>query len=203
MLLQAALGAERVDDLFDAVVDAAQRLELLLPVDPVGVLVVERQVFGFADEARLVGDVALVEAFGAVVRQPRALEPVVLARRRLGPGGAAEVAVRGRVVELQVEGLFGRRVDEFFGRQLGQLVGLVVAGQAVERRERAAGVVADSVFAGFPAAGVAVGAVDLAVVVERVAVVDSGWSRRPRPCARSSSRAALPSGRCRALRRSR
>ena len=56
-------AAQRVDDLPDAVVDRAQRLELLLVVDAVGVLVVQGQVFGFADEAGLVGDVALVEAF--------------------------------------------------------------------------------------------------------------------------------------------
>ena len=44
--------AQRVDDLFDPVVDRAQRLELLLVVDLVGPLVGRGQVFGFADEAR-------------------------------------------------------------------------------------------------------------------------------------------------------
>jgi len=87
---QAVQLTERVDDLFDAVVDRAQRLELLLVVDLVGVLDARRQVFGFADERRLVADVALVEPFRAVVRELRALEPVVVARCRLGaaPGRA-------------------------------------------------------------------------------------------------------------------
>ena len=66
---QPAHPAEGVDDQSDAVVDGAQALELLLPVDAVGVLLVQGQVRGFADEAGLVGDVALVEAFGAVVGQ--------------------------------------------------------------------------------------------------------------------------------------
>ena len=54
--------AQRVEDQLDAVVDVAQRLELLVPVDAVGVDLVEGQVRRVADEARLVGDVALGEA---------------------------------------------------------------------------------------------------------------------------------------------
>ena len=115
---EAAGHPQRVEHPFDAVVDPAQGLQLLLPVDAVGVLVVEAQVFGFADEAGLVGDVALVEPFGAVVGETRALEPVVLAGRRLGPGRAAEVAVGGGVVELQVERLFGRGGEDFVRGQL-------------------------------------------------------------------------------------
>ena len=89
---------------------------------------------------------------------------------RRAPSRAAEVAVRGGVVELQVEGLVGRRFGDFAGRQFGQVIGLVVAGQAVGRRERAADVVADVVFARLPAARVPVGAFDRAVVVHQVAV---------------------------------
>ena len=57
--------AQRVDDQFDPVVDRAQRLERLVVVDAVGVDVAEREVRRFADEARLVADVALVEAFAS------------------------------------------------------------------------------------------------------------------------------------------
>ena len=101
----------------------------------------------------------------------RAGEGVVVAGRRLRPGRAAEVAVRGRVVELQVEGLSFRRPLHLFAGDPGEDVGLVQAGLAVERREGAAEVVARAVFARFPAAGVPERPVQHAVVVERVAVV--------------------------------
>ena len=126
----------------------------------------EREVRRFADEARLVGDVALVEALRAAVWERRAVERFVVARRRLRPGRVAEVAVGRGVVELQVEGLFRRGPLQLLGGDVGRGVGLVVAGLAVERGEGAADVVAGAVFAGFPAAGIAEGAVDLTVVVE-------------------------------------
>ena len=105
---QAVLRTQCVEQRFDPVVDRAQRLQRLVVVDAVGMDIREREVRRVADEARLVADVALGEAFGAVVRQGRALEPVVVARRRLGPCRVAEISVRGGVIELQVEGLFGR-----------------------------------------------------------------------------------------------
>ena len=152
MFFSLPVGAEGVDDLPDAVVDVAQGLELLLPVDAVGVPVVEGEVARFADEPGLVGDVALVEAFFGVVRQRR--PGTSRSGAAPAPGRpAAEVAVRGGVVELEVEGLFGRRWPDFGGRDVGQRVGDVVAGLAVGRRERAADVVADPVFAGFPVPG--------------------------------------------------
>ena len=157
---QPVQGAEGVDDLLDAVVDRAQRLQRLLVVDAVGMDVGWREVRGFADEARLVVDVALVEALRAAVGERGADEGVVVAGRRLGPGRAAEVPVRGGVVELQVEGLFGGGRRPALRRRCGEDVGLVEAGQAVKRGERAAEVVALSVFARVPAAGVAEGAVD-------------------------------------------
>ena len=103
--------------------------------------------------------------------QRRPGEGVVVAGCRLGTGRAAEVAVRGGVVELQVEGLFSGVPPSLRGDAV-EGVGLVVAGQAVERREGAAEVVRSAVFARFPAAGVAdTGRSSRAVVVERVAVV--------------------------------
>src|SRR6185312_3519398 len=113
-----------------------------------------REVGRFADEAGLVVDVALVEAFRGAVRVRRAAERVVVAGRRLRPGRAAEVAVRGGVVHLQVEGRAFRRPDHLFVADAGEDVRLVEAGQAVERCEGAAEVVAGAVFAGVPAAGV-------------------------------------------------
>ena len=111
---QAVHGAERVDDLLDAVVDRAQRLQGLLVVDAVGVDVFGREEGGFADEAGLVVDVALVEAFGGTVGELGTGQGVVVSRRRLGAGRPAEVPVRGGVVELQVEGLFLRGARDLF-----------------------------------------------------------------------------------------
>ena len=137
---------------FHAFVDRAQRLQRLLVVDAVGVDLVRREVGGFADEARLVVDVALVESLRAAVRVGGAGEGVVVARRRLRPGRAAEVAVRRGVVELQVEGLFRRGPEHLFPGDAVEDVGLVEAGFAVQRREGAAEVVAFAVFARVPAA---------------------------------------------------
>ena len=167
---QPAERAELVDDLFDPFVDRDQRVEAVLVVDAVGVDFGRAEVGRFADEAGLVVDVALVEAFGAVVGQRRAGEAADVTGRRLRPGRFAEVPVRRGVVDLHVERLFRRGRREFFGRQLVELVGLVVTGFAVQRRVGAAGVVDFAVFARFPAAGVAVGPFDHAVVVHQVAV---------------------------------
>ncbi len=104
------------------------------------------------------------------MRHRRALEPVVVAGCRLGTGRPAEVAVRRGVVELEVEGLFGRRCLQLSDRVVGQRVGLVEAGQAVEWGIGAAEVVADAVFARLPAPRIPERAFDGAVVVERVAV---------------------------------
>ncbi len=134
-------------------------------------LVGRREVRRFADEAGLVVDVALVEAFGGPVREGSAVERFVVPRRRLGPGRAAEVAMRRRVVELQVEGRAGWSALDLFAGDAAEDVGLVQAGLAVERGGGAAEVVAVAVFAGVPAAGIAERPVDRAVVVERVAVV--------------------------------
>ena len=164
-------GAERGDDLLDAVVDRAQRLQHLLVVDAVRVPFARREVRGFTDEAGLVVDVALVEAFRRPVREGGAAEGVIVAGRRLRPGRAAEVAVRGGVVELQIEGRPHRRSQHLFVGNAGEDVGLIQAGFAVERREGAAEVVAFAVFAGVPAAGVAERPFQDAVVVQRVAVV--------------------------------
>ena len=168
---ETVLGAERVDDLLDAVVDRAQRLERLLVVDAVGVDVFQREVGRFADEAGLVVDAALVESLRAAVRQGGVEEGVVMARRRLRASRVAEVAVRRRVVELQVEGPGRRRARDLFGCNAREGVGLIQARFAVERSERAAEVVAFAVFPRFPAARVPVGAFDRSVVVQRVAVV--------------------------------
>ena len=59
---QPVQGAERVDDLLDALVDRAQRLQRLLVVEPVGVDVGGDRKGACADEGRLVVDVGLVEA---------------------------------------------------------------------------------------------------------------------------------------------
>ena len=166
--------AERVDDLLDAVVDRAQRLELLLPVDAVGVL------FGRARGAaasRMKRGLSLTlpssKPFGAVVRAAarrgtsrsggapaparrgggsrRAGRCSRAAGRRAGPAGVARISSRRM------------RVED---------VGLVEAGQPVGRRERAAEVVAVAVFARFPAArSRRRGPSIVAVVVQRVAVV--------------------------------
>src|ERR1044072_532841 len=94
---------------------------------------------GFADEARLVGDITLVEPFRAVVGGADALEPVVVPRRRLGARWATEVPVWRREVELQVEGLFGWGCEHLFPGHPVEDVGGVEAGPSFDRLERAAG----------------------------------------------------------------
>ena len=162
--------AELVDDVLHAFVDRDQRGQGVLVVDAIGVDFAGAQVGRFADEAGLVVDVALVEPFGAAVRVGRPGEGVVVAGCRLRPGGAAEIAVRGGVVELQVKGLFGRGLGQLLPGERVEEVGLVEARFAVQRRARAAEVVAFAVLARLPATGIAVGALEGAVVVERVAV---------------------------------
>ena len=137
-VVELALGAQGVDDPHDGLVDGEQRLEPLLVV-----LVDRGRTRGVdrrqrLDEARLVGQVALV--VGGVRRQPLAREAVDVPRRRRGrdePGRVVRVGRAAAVGREECEREEERRArvahppDDRQGA-LGVVVGRVVDRVAVE-----------------------------------------------------------------------